>query len=367
MTSNKQRQRVRLADPRIDDGEQAAVSAVLESGQLAAGQEVEAFEAEFAAYCDSEHGIATSNGTTALHTALEAVGIGDGDTVITTPFTFIATANAIRFAGGEPIFADIDPETYNLDPVAVEETIRAHDGAVNAILAVHLYGLPAELDALADIAERYDIPLIEDAAQAHGARYRGQPVGAIGDVGCFSFYPTKNMTTGEGGMVVTESDEIAAQARQFIDHGRTEGYEHARLGHNFRMTDIAAAIGRVQLNRLPDDIERRRENASHLRDGLADSSLGLPDEPDGMRHAYHQFTVRSEQRDALRDHLDDCGIDTGVYYPIPVHEQPAYASVTASTPVAERASSEVLSLPVHPKLSANERERICTAVETFDR
>ena len=216
-----------IANPEIGSAEKDGVLDVLESGMLADGPVVREFEDDFAAYCGTEHAVATSNGTTALHAAMEGLGLGEGDRVITTPFSFIASANAIRLAGAEPVFADIDPATYNIDPESVEETIQAYDGEIDAILAVHLYGLPAAVEQLAKLAESYDAYLIEDAAQAHGATVNGERVGSIGDVGCFSFYPTKNMTTGEGGMVVTDDDAIAEGAARFVNHGRTDKYGHA--------------------------------------------------------------------------------------------------------------------------------------------
>ncbi len=366
MTTTEHRDRIAIADPTLSTRAKEAVEAVLDSGSLAGGDELAAFESEFAAYCNADHGVGTTNGTTALHAALEALEIGDGDRVITTPFTFIATGNAIRFTGAEPVFADIDPTTYNLDPDAVESTIQDHNGEIDGILAVHLFGLPAEMDRLGEIAKTYDIPLIEDAAQAHGARYRGEPVGAIGDVGCFSFYPTKNMTTGEGGMVITDRDDVAVRARQFIDHGRAEGYSHERLGHNFRMTDVAAAIGRVQLDRLPHYLAERRKNAQRLRERIADTSVDLPVEPDHATHAYNQFTIRSDRRDELKAHLDEFGIDSSIYYPIPVHEQDAYDCVTASAPVAERTCKKVLSVPIHPMLSKSSVDTVAEGIRYFE-
>ncbi len=366
MTTTTHQDRISIASPYLDTEEKTAVERVLESGVIASGEEVEQFESEFASFSHTSHGIATSNGTTALHAALRAVGIGSGDRVLTTPFTFIATANAIRFTGAEPVFADIDPYTYNLDPQSVESTIESLGGDVDAMVIVHLYGHPADMDALSEIASQYDLTIVEDAAQAHGATHRGQPVGSLGDVGCFSFYPTKNMTTGEGGMIVTDNDEIAARARQFIDHGRSGRYEHERLGHNFRMTNIAAAIGRAQLKRLPLFVQERRQNAMRLYDGLRDCSFSLPREAPRTTHAYHQFTIRSERRDDLKQHLDEFGIDTGVYYPTPVHEQPAYAHTSVSAPVAEAAADEVLSVPVHPQLSTEDVNAVITALEYFD-
>jgi dTDP-4-amino-4,6-dideoxygalactose transaminase len=360
--------RVSIASPRIGESEREGVMNVLDSGHLASGSEVEEFQKEFAAYCDADHAVATANGTAALHAALDAVGVSMGDRVVTTPFSFIATANAVRLCNAVPLFADIDPETYNLDPHSVEDVVRNHDEGVEAILAVHLYGLPAEMDHLRDIADTYDLTLVEDAAQAHGATYEGRRVGTLGDVACFSFYPTKNMTTGEGGMVVTDDADVAARVEQFINHGRDEsGYDHVRVGHNFRMTDLEAAIGRAQLQRLPTFVQRRRENARRLTEAVTDAGPVPPVEPDDRTHAYHQYTVRSEHRDALTDHFDEFGIDTGVYYPTPIHRQPPYKGLYRELPNAERAAEEVLSLPVHPDLGAEELRRIETALEEFDR
>ena len=356
---------ISIASPDLGEEEQRRVVEVIEDGHVADGPLVRQFESEFAQYCGADHAVGTSNGTTALHTAFEALGIGEGDRVVTTPFSFIASANAIRFAGAEPVFVDVDPETYNLDPHAVEEAARERD--VDAVLAVHLYGLPAAMDHLRDVADDHDLALIEDAAQAHGAEYDGQPVGSLGDAACFSFYPTKNMTTGEGGMITTDREEVAERAARFINHGRTETYEHAEVGHNFRMTSIAAAIGRAQLTKLPDNVDARRSNAATLTDAIEGvASVTAPTEPAGREHAYHQYTVRCEDRDALRAHLDERGIGVGVYYPLPIHEQPAYADVSASAPEAERAADEVLSLPVHQDLDEDDLRRMTDSIHTYN-
>ncbi len=354
----------------MGDEEITAVVDCLEGGQLADGPEVRAFEDEFATFCGTEFGVATSNGTTALHAAFAALGIGSGDRVVTSPFSFVASANAIRLAGAKPVFADIDPETYTVDPDAVEEAVREHDA--DAILPVHLYGLPAEMDHLQDIADTYDLALIEDAAQAHGAEYAGRTVGSFGDAACFSFYPTKNMTTGEGGMVTTDRQDVAERAASFVNHGRqtAEGgyssYDHVRLGHNFRMTSMAAAIGRVQLSRLPGYNEARHANAAYLTDSLRDAAVQPPYEPAGSRHVYHQYTVRTDDREGLQSHLEERGVGTGVYYPTPIHEQPAYQHVDHDAPVAERAAREVLSLPVHPGLSGDDVETIASAITSYE-
>jgi dTDP-4-amino-4,6-dideoxygalactose transaminase len=347
-TEREQFREVPIADPELDRRESQRVAEVIESGRLAAGDTVDAFESEFADFCDTEHAIATANGTTALQTALRCLGVGDGDRVVTSPFSFVASTNAIRLCGAEPVFADVDPETYNIDAHAVEATIRDHDGDVDALLPVHLYGLPAAMDHLADIADQYDLALVEDACQAHGARHDGRPVGSIGDVGCFSFYPTKNMTTGEGGAIVTDRDDVAERAARYIDHGRDGHYRHVEVGHNFRMTNLAAAIGLVQLEKLPRFNRARRAHANRLTDLLEDSPVVVPVEPTERRHVYHQYTIRTQRRTEIREQLSAAGVDTAVYYPTPIHEQPAYSDEDVSAPVAERASEEVLSLPVHP-------------------
>ena len=352
-----------IANPDVGDEGKKRVQDVLDGGMLADGPEVREFESEFADYCGAERGVATSNGTTALHAALEALGIGDGDRVLTSPFSFVASANAIRFAGADPVFADIDPETYNLDSDAVESVVTKED--VDAIVAVHLYGLPAAMDRLTDIADRHNLALVEDAAQAHGASLDGQRVGSFGDAACFSFYPTKNMTTGEGGMITTDRENVADRAAQFVNHGRNDEYEHERLGHNFRMTSVAAAIGRAQLERLPDFTEKRRANARRLTEGLADTPVTTPTEPPGRRHVYHQYTVRVDDREAFRDHMDEQGVGTSVYYPKPIHKQSAYESNDQSLPAAEAAAREVVSLPVHPGVDGSDARKIISAVEAF--
>ncbi|MFC7236105.1 DegT/DnrJ/EryC1/StrS family aminotransferase [Halosegnis marinus] len=363
MSRSEERPRVPIAAPDVGERARENVERVLASGSLAAGEEVEAFESTFAATHGVDHAVAVSNGTAALHVALHALGIGPGDTVVTTPFTFVATANAVRLCGATPVFADVDERTLNLDPDAAERAVREHDA--DALLVVHLYGLPARTDRFADIADDHDLALVEDAAQAHGAGVGGKPAGTVGDAGCFSFYPTKNMTTGEGGMVVTDRDDVAERARRFRNHGRATGgssYEHVEVGHNFRMTDVAAALGRAQLDRLPRFVQARREHAAALTAALADTPLTLPPVRTGRRHAYHQYTVRTDDRDALREALDARGIDTGVYYPTPVHRQPAYDGWDGSYPNAERAAEEVLSLPVHPRLSGTDIDRVVAAV-----
>ncbi|QLK26707.1 DegT/DnrJ/EryC1/StrS family aminotransferase [Natrinema zhouii] len=361
---------VPIADPELSDDAVQRVESILEDGRLADGPEVRAFEEEFAACCDTDEAVATANGTTALHAALEAIGLEDGEAVITSPFSFVASANAIRLAGGKPVFADIDPETYTLDPADVERVLAERDD-IAGILPVHLYGLPADMPALCDIADDRDLFVLEDACQAHGATVDGQRVGTFGDAACFSFYPTKNMTTSEGGMIVTDRDDVAEHAASYVNHGRdvsgTGGYDHVALGHNFRMTSIEAAIGRAQLERLSEFNRARRENAAAYDAELADLPLETPAEPTGSRHVYHQYTVRTTDRDALAATLSERGIGTGIYYETPIHHQPAYETVStaaARLPHAERAADEVLSLPVHQGLSARDRRTVVEAVRT---
>ncbi len=351
-----------IANPDIGEREQEAVADVLNSGYIASGDVVTAFENEFAEFCGAEQGVATANGTAALHAACEALDV-EGSAVITTPFSFVATANSIRLAGGEPVFADVDPETYDLDPDAVESILRERDD-VAAIMPVHLYGLPADMRRFVELKEEYDVALIEDAAQAHGATVDGQPVGSIGDVGCFSFYPTKNMTTGEGGMVTTNDPEIAAGVRQFINHGRdgSAQYAHTEVGHNLRLTNIAAALGRVQLERLPEFTETRQENAKRLTEGLAETAVETPTVPEGRTHAYHQYTVRTDDRAELQDVLDEQDIDSKIYYPTCIYELEAYQGYEADTPNATHATETVLSLPVHPNVTPDDVDRIVNTI-----
>ncbi|KAB1189954.1 aminotransferase class V-fold PLP-dependent enzyme [Haloferax sp. MBLA0076] len=357
---------ISIAAPQLGAEERDRIETVLDSGIIADGPEVRGFEREFAGYCGADHGVATSNGTTALHAALHALGIGPGDRVLTTPFTFIATANAVTFTGADVGFVDIDPETYNIDPDALEARLRSGE-QVDAVIAVHLYGLPADMTRLTELAETYDFLLVEDAAQAHGAEVNGQRVGSFGDAACFSFYPTKNMTTSEGGMITTNHADVAERAARFVDHGRVSGYEHGEVGHNFRMTSIAAAIGRAQLEKLPDFTTARQRNAAALTEYLEDAPVTTPVTPPGRTHVFHQYTVQCDDvgRDALKSYLDANNIGTGVYYPKPVHEQAPYKHLSVSAPVAESVAKRVLSLPVHPGLSAEDVERVGKTVTNY--
>ena len=352
----------------ISDEEIEAVVRILKSGMLAQGEEVKLFEEEFARYIDVKHAVAVANGTAALDIALKALGIGPGDEVITTPFTFIATANAILYQGAKPIFADIDLRTYNLDPNKVLEKIT---NKTKAIIVVHLYGQPADMKAFKEIAEDYKLLLIEDAAQAHGAEFEGRKVGGIGDVGVTSFYATKNMTTGEGGMITTNDDEVARKARLFRDHGQVRKYVHEVLGWNLRMTNIVAALGRIQLRRLDELNKIRARNAEKLTRGLQGvKGITLPYVDPRVKHVWHQYVIRVEQdfplsRDELAEYLREKSIETAVHYPIPIHHQPLYKRLGYTQdecPNAIEASKRVLSLPVHPLLSDEDIEYIVNAI-----
>ncbi len=345
-----------IAKPLIGDEEREAVDQVLASGQLAQGPQVEAFEGEFARLVDGRHCVAVNSGTTALHLGLLAAGIGPGDEVIVPSFTFAGTAHAVRLCGAEPVFVDIDPATFCIDAAAVDAAVGERTAA---IMPVHLYGHPAAMEVIGTLADQAGLLVVEDACQAHGAALGGRPVGTFGAVAAFSFYPTKNMTTGEGGMIVTHDPEVARQARLLRNQGMERQYENEVVGFNARMTDVAAAIGRVQLGRLADWNATRQDHARQLIDSLP--GVDTPETVADGVHVFHQFTVRVEQRDDVAARLKDRGIGTGVYYPIPVHRLPAF-DLDLDLPETARACREVLSLPVHPGLLEGDIDRISTAV-----
>jgi dTDP-4-amino-4,6-dideoxygalactose transaminase len=348
-----------LARPLLGEEERAAVERVLTSGMLAQGPEVAAFETEFSDIVGGRRCVAVSSGTAALHLGLLAAGIGPGDEVIVPSFSFVASANAIRLAGATPVFADIEPARFCLDPAAVAAALTSRTAA---ILAVHIYGHPADMPALCAIARSRGLLVVEDAAQAHGAALGHRPAGALGDLAAFSFYPTKNMTTGEGGMIVTADGQVARTARLLRNQGMERRYEHETVGFNARMTDLGAAIGRVQLRRLHGWNTARRAHAkrydAQLRGVVTPPVAGAAD------HAYHQYTVRSPGRDALRAKLAERGVDSCVYYPVPIHRQPAYrdARRLPELPETDRATAEVLSFPIRPDLTDQEVEAVIEAV-----
>ncbi|CAM5508472.1 DegT/DnrJ/EryC1/StrS family aminotransferase [Leifsonia shinshuensis] len=347
------------ARPIIGDEERAAVDAVLRSGMLAQGPEVAAFESEFSAELGGGRPTAAVNsGTSGLHLGLLAAGIGPGDEVVVPSFTFAATANAVVLAGATPVFADIDPATFNLDAASVESVIGPRTAA---IMPVHLYGHPADMAALAAVADRHSLAVFEDAAQAHGATIDGRQVGTFGRFAMFSLYPTKNMTSGEGGMVVSADEATDQRVRLLRNQGMARQYENEVAGFNARMTDLHAAIGRVQLRKLAGWTADRRRNAGRL-DAELEGVVTPPVAP-GVEHVYHQYTIRvAEDRDGFARALrEEYGVGTGVYYPTPVHRLPSFAQ-SDDLPETERAAATALSLPVHPSLTDADLDRIVDAV-----
>ncbi|WP_436795764.1 DegT/DnrJ/EryC1/StrS family aminotransferase [Actinospongicola halichondriae] len=350
---------VRIAKPMIGDEERAAVDRVLSSGSISQGPEVAAFEDEFASLVDGRRCVAVNSGTSALHIALLTLGIGPGDEVIVPSFTFAATANAVCLAGARPVFVDIDPATFCVSPAAVEAAIGPRTAA---IMPVHLYGHPADMHRIGRLAVRHGLALIEDAAQAHAAEFDGRPVGSFGHAAVFSFYPTKNMTTGEGGMVVFPDAGSERRARLLRSQGMERMYENEIVGFNLRMTDMAAAIGRVQLGRLAAFTERRETNAAKLTAALADSAAVTPPaRDDRARHVFHQYTVRCRDREEVLRRCREANIEARVYYPTPTHQLPSFAT-DDDLPETIRAADEVVSLPVGPHVEARDLDRIIGAL-----
>lgn len=347
------------ARPLIGDDERDAVDRVLRGGMLAQGPEVAAFEQEFATQLvGGRTCVAVNSGTAGSHLGLLACGVGPGDEVIVPSFTFAATANSVALTGATPVFVDIEPDHFCLDPAAVEAAIT---GRTVGIMPVHLYGHPADMTALGGIAVRHGLKIFEDAAQAHGAAWQGRPVGAFGAFAMFSLYPTKNMTSGEGGMVACADEETARMVRLLRNQGMEKRYENEVVGFNARMTDVHAAIGRVQLGKLAGWTKQRQENAAFLDANLR--GVVLPPVADGAVHVYHQYTIRiGADRDAFAAALAaEHGIGTGVYYPIPNHRLPSYG-LTVDLPATETAAAQVLSLPIHPSLNTADLDRIVTGV-----
>jgi dTDP-4-amino-4,6-dideoxygalactose transaminase len=343
----------------------AAIDRVIDKTAFILGEEVESFEKEFAAFCKAEYCVGVASGTAALHLALLACGVRPGDEVITTPFTFIATAEAISHCGARPVFVDIDPRNCLLDPTQVEAAITR---ATKAIVPVHLYGQPVEMDPILDIARKYGLRVVEDAAQAHGAEYRGKRTGTLGDVACFSFFPGKNLGAyGDGGAVVTNDPDIARKVRRLRDHGRESKYEHLEIGFGERLDALQAAILRAKLAHLEDWTEARRKHAARYDALLGPMGIETVQVSPHVRHVYHLYVIRSPRRDALLEHLKSRGIGAGVHYPIPLHLQPAYSAEYKHVrlPQAERAAQEVLSLPIYPELTEEQLEYVAGAVAEF--
>jgi dTDP-4-amino-4,6-dideoxygalactose transaminase len=344
----------------------AAIQRVLDNTSFILGQEVADFEEAFAQYVDAQGAVGVASGTAALHLALQACDIGPGDEVVTTAHTFFATAEAISLVGAHPVFVDIDPQTYNIDPNLVEDAITPH---TKAILPVHLYGQPADMEPLRDIAQRHSLWLIEDAAQAHGAEYNGQRCGSIGDLACFSFYPGKNLGAyGDAGMVTGNNEDLLGKVRRLRNHGRQTKYEHQEVGWGERLDALQAAILNVKLSHLEDWTIARRDHAHLYTELLADCEVMTPYEAPNVHHVYHLYVLRTPWRDDMRDHLKAKGIGAGVHYPIPLHRQPAYLQEgyqDVHLPVTEQAANEVLSLPMYAELTEDQITYIVEAVKEF--
>ncbi|ARF72505.1 DegT/DnrJ/EryC1/StrS family aminotransferase [Streptomyces sp. NPDC012600] len=362
-------QPIPAARPVIGEDEIEAAVRVLRSGRVVQGPEVAAFEEGFSQLVDGRHCVAVNSGTSALHLLLLALGIGPGDEVIVPSFSFAASANAVRLVGADAVFADIEPGSFGLDPAAVEAAITPRTAA---IMPVHLYGHPAAMDRIVPIAEKHGLAIVEDACQAHAAALNGTPVGAFGAGGTFSFYPTKNMHSLEGGMVSTGDAELARTLRLLRNQGMEQRYANEIVGANMRMTDVSAAVGRVQLAKLEGWTEQRRANAAYFDAHITAPAVTTPPVAEGARHIYHQYTVRIRgDRDAAMAQLTEAGIGNAVYYPTPIHRLRPYwepdqkAGRTWELPETEKAAAEVVSLPVHPSLTRNDLERIVAAVNAL--
>jgi len=352
----------RAIKPEID----AAVQRVLESANFILGEEVRSFEANFAAFCQAKHAVGLGSGSAALHLALIAAGIGPGDEVITTPHTFIATAAAISQVGARPVFVDVEPDTYNLDPDQIAAAITPR---TKAILPVHIYGQPASMAPLLEIAQKYGLKVIEDAAQAHGATYQGKKVGTLGDCGIFSFYPAKNLGAyGDAGILVTNNDAIAKTVQLLRNQGRRDKYEHLQVGYNYRLDALQAAILNAKLPHLAAWNEARQQKAALYDRLLAGLPVTRPIVRPDRSHVYHLYVIRVPHRDELAAFLRSRGIETGIHYPIPLHLQPAYRQLgyrQGDFPVTERLAREILSLPLYPEISDEEVEQVVGAIREF--
>ena len=344
----------------------AAIARALDHCTFCLGPDVAQFEQDFAKYCGAEHCIAMNSGTSALHIAMLLLGVGPGNEVITTPYTFVATSWAISYCGAKPVYVDIEDATFNLDPKLVERAITPR---TKAVLPVHLYGLPSDLDPLLAICRKHKLPLIEDAAQAHGAKYKGKTIGTFGEISCFSFYPAKNLgAAGEGGALVTNNAQFATRARALREHGSSNRYHHDEVGYNYRMEGIQGAVLGVKLKHLEQWQAGRRRVARRYHELLVDTPLRLPIELDYAESAWHLYTVRHPRRDELKAHLDANGIGNAVHYPMPLHLQKCYAHLghqPGDFPVAEKAARGVLSLPMFAELTDEQLQRVASGVKGF--
>lgn len=339
----------------------SAIQGILERGMFILGEEVKLFEKEFSSYCETKYGIGVGSGTDALYLALLACGVGPGDEVILPAHTFISTALAITYTGATPVFTDIDSDTYTLNSVEVETRISKK---TKAIIPVHLYGHPTDMDLIKEIAEENDLMVIEDACQAHGALYKGKKVGSIGDIGCFSFYPTKNLGAyGDAGMIVTNNEEIARKVKMLRNYGEKKKYKYEIIGYNSRLDEIQAAVLRVKLKYLDEWNERRSEIAAHYGEMLEGSDIIVPVEKEYAKHVFHLYVIRCNDRDTLQKHLSEKDIQTLIHYPLPIHKQKSYLNSSGPHfPIIEKISKEILSLPMHPWLEQENVKEICSLI-----
>ena len=358
------RLRIPLADPQISEDDVSSVVGALRSKCLSQGEYVGRFEEEFARYVGVKHGIAVSNGTTALHTALAAMDVDSADEVLVPSFSFISVANCVLYQGAKPVFADIELSTYNVDPDDIEAKISKR---TKAIIPVHYAGQPADMDIVLEIARKHDLYVVEDAAEAHGTLYKGKKTGSIGHMGCFSFYPNKNMTTGEGGIITTNDDELAEKIRMIRSHGQDRCYHHVMLGYNYRMTDIQAALGITQLKKLDSVVQRKNEVAQYYTKRIGEMfshEVAPPYVAPYAKHTYMLYTIRfteGEKRDAVAENLEGAGIETRIAFP-PIHLQPLYQTLFSFArgclPVTEKASDTVLSIPIYAHMSREEQDYV---------
>ena len=354
--------KINFSEMYVDDGIKKAVLKILDSGRYIKGHELEIFEKEFADFCTSKFGVGVSSGTSAILLSLIAAGIKKGDEVIVPSHTFIASASPAKFLGCTPVYADIDPETYTMD---VDHLKKLISSKTKAIIPVHLYGHPVDMKPLLEIAEDKGLFVIEDACQAHAAEYRGKKTGSLGDVGCFSFFPSKNMTVaGDGGMITTNNDELADKLSMLRDHGRKDKYIHEILGLNFRLSEIPAAVGREQLKHLPGWTDKRRKAAAKYNE-LLEGIVETPKEAKWAKHVYHLYVIQTDDRDGLSNHLNQQGISTGVHYPVPVHRQPCMDAGKLKLPVTDACVDRILSLPMHPQLKDEEIEYVAEKIKEW--
>src|SRR3989338_11120389 len=355
---------IKLSEASFDEEEKKAVLRVLDSGWYIHGKEIEAFEKEFAEFTGTKYAVACSNGTTAIHLVLQSLGIGKGDEVLVPSHTAFPTIEPILNLGAIPVFVEIDEKTFTMDPKDAEKKISQK---TKAIMPVHLYGHPAQLDAFSELCKKHHLLLIEDCCQAHGALYKRKHVGSIGDAGCFSFYPSKNMTVfGDGGMVITNNKTAYESMKLLRNHGMEDRYNHIVLGNNFRVSEIACALGRVQLKRLPSFVQRRRKIAHMYNSLLESTSLILPKEMQGVKHSYHLYVIRHTKRNALKSYLEKHGVHSEIHYHVPGHLQKAVPlSYRTSLPVTEKIVQEILSLPMHPKLKEEQVAFIGNTIKRF--